>query len=195
MSGWGEVSKALEGCGKIGDSCNHKIVGAGIRHEDAVGEPLDGISDTRCGGGCDVNVITSVVLKSRSDIIAGDTMRSPGSPRRWFIVNEDLDASRGDGVGAKIMSTAMNTCISGDGWIDRVRYKVIKAELHLREKHVPQRERESRIHCAKRRNGVILERLDAAFCAICTVLSRGAVLYRNIFSFEESLERGRCLIV
>ena len=59
MSGWGEVSKAFEGCGKIGDSCNHKIVGAGIRHEDAVGEPLDGISDTRCGGGGDVNVITA----------------------------------------------------------------------------------------------------------------------------------------
>ena len=39
MSGRGKDSKMLEGRGKIGDSCNHKIVGAGVRHEGAVGEP------------------------------------------------------------------------------------------------------------------------------------------------------------
>ena len=95
-------------------------------------------------------------------------------------MNEDLDTSRGDGVCAKIMSTAVKTCIGGDGWIGHVRYKMIKAELHLSQKHVPQRERESRISCAKRRNGVILERLNAAFRTIGTVLSRRAVLYRNV---------------
>ena len=139
-------------------------------------------------------MITAVVLKGRSDVIAGGAMRSPGSTSRWFIVNEDLDASRSDGVCAKIMST-VKTGIGGDGWIGRVRYEMIKAELHLRQKHVPQRERESRISCAKRRNGVILERLNAAFRAIGTVLSRRAVLYGNISSLEESLEWGRRLIV
>ena len=96
----------LEGRGKIGDSCKHKIVGAGVRHEDAVWEPLDSVRDTRRGGGCDVHII-------RADVAAGGAMRSPGSTSRRSIVDKDLDASRSDGMCAKIVSTSVKTCIGG----------------------------------------------------------------------------------
>ena len=74
-------------------------------------------------------MITAVVLKSRSDVKTSGAidvktsgaMRGPGSTSRWFIVNEDFDASRGDGVCTEIMGTAVKTRVRRDGWIGRVR--------------------------------------------------------------------------
>jgi uncharacterized protein (UPF0548 family) len=112
--------------------------------------------------------MASVVVQSRAEVPAFNSVGRPSCPNGGLFVDEDASAGRGE-RGAVVIERAMELGVGRECWVDARATEEIETNQSMGNETVPQVKRKIRVRTAETGNEVILERTYGAFGGVATV--------------------------